>query len=83
MSFTELKKQITQLTPVQLDEIEATISVARKQQIAPETAQMLAARRAWLDEVMRGEWRMEFPYYEENQAKDREVEAEMQARWND
>ncbi len=83
MSFTELKEKVGALSSEELEELRQLIENTLRPPVRRATPEMLAERRRLSAEIMRGEWDAELPFYEENQAKEREKNEELHGRWRD
>lgn len=80
MSFAELKQEVSHLTPAELQELRQIVEAATRPEVRRATPEMLAERRRLSEELMRGEWNAELPYYEADQAKEREKNEELHRR---
>ncbi len=77
MSLVEIENEITNLTPEELDHLQAAIQALRKPAKVVATPEMLARRREISRKFLSGEWAVDLPSYEEMKA-----EARRKDSWN-
>jgi hypothetical protein len=74
---------LRRLSREELKQLEQTVHEALIRQPIVETPEMLEQRRKLLDEFLAGDERLELAAFEENQARDREKNEQLFARWRD
>ena len=83
MSLQQIEEELPKLAPEELERLQTAITALRRPAKVVATPEMMAERRRLFDEITRGEWSVELEGFEAAQAKDRECEAAMRAKWDE
>ncbi len=83
MSFAQIENEISRLSRDELKRLQETLHEALARQPIVESPELLEQRRKLLDEFLAGDERVELAAFEEYQAKEREHNEQLFAKWRD